>query len=192
MKARLRVVFADDEPLTRMDLRRALEEMGLEVVGEAGDGGAALEAVRSLKPDIAILDIRMPVMDGIEVARVLHEERLAPVLILTCYADADLIRRAGSAGVYYYLVKPFKVEDLRAAVEIALSRWREHVALEKEAKDLEERLETRKLVDRAKGILMDRFGLKESEAFRRIQVQAMNTRKSMREIAEAIIIAHSV
>lgn len=188
----LRVVFADDDPLTRMDLRNALESEGLQVVGEAGDGGAALEAVRNLRPDVAILDVKMPVMDGVDVARILHEERIAPVMLLTAYADAELVRRAGEAGVYYYLVKPFKPTDLRPAVEITLSRWREHLALEKEAKDLEERLETRKLVDRAKGILMDRFGLKESEAFRRIQVQAMNTRKSMREIAEAIIIAHSV
>jgi len=188
----LRIVIADDEPIIRLDLRKTLEDLGYEVVAEAGDGGAALEAIRGLQPGVAILDIRMPVMDGIEVARVLHEERLAPVLLLTGYPEADLVKRAGEAGVYYYLVKPYKATDLMPAVEVTLSRWHEHLALENEARSLEDKLETRKAVDRAKGILMDQFGLKEQEAFRRIQVQSMNTRKSMREIAEAIIIAHNV
>lgn len=188
----LRIVIADDEPIIRLDLRKTLEKLGYEVVGEAGDGGTALEAVRELRPDVAILDIRMPVMDGIEVARVLHDEHLAPVLILTGYPEADLVRRASDAGVYYYLVKPYRDTDLMPAVEITLSRWKEYLALEKEARSLEEKLETRKVVERAKGILMDKLGLSESEAFRRIQLQAMNTRKSMREIAEAIIVAYSV
>jgi len=188
----LRLVIADDEPLIIVDLRTSLEAMGYEVVAEASDGGAALEAIRRLRPDVAILDVRMPVMDGIQVAKAAHDEQLAPVIILTGYPEAGSIKRASEAGVYYYLVKPFRETDLKPAIEITLSRWREYLALEKEAKDLEERLETRKVVERAKGILMDRFGLKEQEAFRRIQVQAMNTRKSMRQIAEAIIIAHSV
>jgi len=188
----LRLVIADDEPLIIVDLRTSLEAMGYEVVAEASDGGAALEAIPRLRPDVAILDVRMPVMDGIQVAKAAHDEQLAPVIILTGYPEAGSIKRASEAGVYYYLVKPFRETDLKPAIEITLSRWREYLALEKEAKDLEERLETRKVVERAKGILMDRFGLKEQEAFRRIQVQAMNTRKSMRQIAEAIIIAHSV
>lgn len=188
----LRIVIADDEPVILLDLRKSLEAIGYEVVAEASDGGAALEAIRRLRPDVAILDVRMPVMEGIQVAKVAHDEQLAPVIILTGYPEAASIKRASEAGVYYYLVKPFRESDLQPAIEITLSRWREYLALEKEARDLEERLETRKVVERAKGILMDRFGLKEQEAFRRIQVQAMNTRKSMRQIAEAIIIAHSV
>lgn len=188
----LRIVIADDEPIIRLDLRKTLEDLGYEVVAEAGDGGAALDAVRAQRPDVAILDIRMPVMDGIEVARILHEENLAPVMLLTGYPEADLVRRASEAGVYYYLVKPFKATDLMPAVEITLSRWREYLALDNEARSLEEKLESRKVVERAKGILMDKCGLKEQEAFRRIQLQAMNTRKTMREIAEAIIISYDI
>lgn len=188
----LRIVIADDEPIIRLDLKKTLEQLGYEVVAEAGDGNAALEAIRDLKPDVAILDIRMPAMDGIEVAKILHDEQLAPVLLLTGYPEADLVKRAGDAGVYYYLVKPYKATDLMPAVEVTLCRWHEHLALDREAKSLEDKLETRKAVDRAKGILMDRYALKEQEAFRRIQLQSMNTRKSMREIAEAIIIAHNV
>jgi response regulator NasT len=185
-------VIADDEPIIRLDLRKTLEDLGYEVVAEAGDGGAALDAVRAQRPDVAILDIRMPVIDGIEVARILHEENLAPVMLLTGYPEADLVRRASEAGVYYYLVKPFKATDLMPAVEITLSRWREYLALDNEARSLEEKLESRKVVERAKGILMDKCGLKEQEAFRRIQLQAMNTRKTMREIAEAIIISYDI
>lgn len=188
----LRIVIADDEPIIRLDLRKTLEDLGYEVVAEAGDGGAALDAVRAQRPDVAILDIRMPVMDGIEVARILHEENLAPAMLLTAYPEADLVRRASEAGVYYYLVKPFKATDLMPAVEITLSRWREYLALDNEARSLEEKLESRKVVERAKGILMDKCGLKEQEAFRRIQLQAMNTRKTMREIAEAIIISYDI
>lgn len=189
---RVRLVIADDEPLIRIDLKDMLEELGYSVVAAVGDGAAALEAIRSLKPDLAILDIRMPVMDGIEVAKALHEEHLVPVILLTAYSEADLVKRASEAGVFNYLIKPFKKEDLSPAIEVTLSRWKEYLALEEEVKNLAERLEARKLVERAKGILMDRFGLSEQEAFRRIQVQAMNTRKPMRQIAEAIIIAHSV
>ncbi len=188
----LRIVIADDEPIIRLDLQNLLESLAYEVVASVGDGAAALEAVRQLLPDLAILDIRMPVMDGIDVARIMHKERLAPVLIITGYPEADLVHRAADAGVFYYLVKPYKPVDLMPAVEITLSRWSEFIARADEAHELEDRLETRKSVDRAKGILMDRYGLKEQEAFRRIQVQSMNTRKSMRDIAEAIIIAHSI
>jgi response regulator NasT len=188
----LRIVIADDEPIIRLDLRRTLENMGHIVIGEAGDGAQAVELTREMKPDIAILDIKMPNMDGIDAAKIISTEGLAPVLLLTAYSQKDLVERARDAGVFAYLVKPFKEADLMPAVEIAIARYEEFMDMEKEVSSLEEKLETRKAVDRAKGILMDQYGLKEQDAFRRIQVQSMNTRKSMREIAEAIIIANSV
>ncbi|MER3474572.1 MAG: response regulator [Armatimonadota bacterium] len=188
----LRVLIADDEPIIRLDLKNMLESLGYEVVAEASDGVSAVEAARTLKPDVAILDIKMPGMDGIDAANILNSEKIAPVVLLTAFSDMDLINRAKEAGVFAYLVKPFRENDLRPAIEIAISRYKEFLALEEEVNELEDKLETRKLVERAKGILMDQYGLKEQEAFRRIQVQSMNTRKSMREIAEAIIIAHSV
>jgi len=189
---KLRIVIADDEPIIRLDLKKMLEDVGYDVVAEAGDGAKAVEAARNLSPDIVILDIKMPTMDGIDAARIINEEKIAPVVLLTAYSQVDLVNRAKEAGVYSYLVKPFKEADLLPAIEIAMSRWEEYLELEKQARDLEDKLETRKAVDRAKGILMDQYGLKEQEAFRRIQVQSMNTRRSMREIAEAIIIAHNV
>ena len=188
----LRIIIADDEPIIRLDLRKTLENMGHQVVGEAGDGVKAVDLARELKPDIIILDIKMPEMDGIEAAKIITTEGVAPVLLLTAYSQKDLVDRAKDAGVFAYLVKPFKEADLLPAMEIAISRYEEFVELENEVTDLENKLDTRKAVDRAKGILMDQYGLKEQEAFRRIQVQSMNTRKSMREIADAIIIAHSV
>ena len=188
----LRIIIADDEPIIRLDLRKTLENMGHQVVGEAGDGAKAIELARDLKPDIIILDIKMPEMDGIDAAKIVTTEGIAPVLLLTAYSQKDLVDRAKDAGVFAYLVKPFKEADLLPAMEIAISRYEEFVELENEVSDLENKLDTRKSVDRAKGILMDQYGLKEQEAFRRIQVQSMNTRKSMREIAEAIIIAHNV
>jgi AmiR/NasT family two-component response regulator len=191
-QAKLRIVIADDEPIIRLDLKNMLAALGYDVVGEAGDGAKAVEAARNLSPDLVILDIKMPNMDGIDAAKLISEEKIAPILFLTAYSDVDLVHRAKEAGVYSYLVKPFKEADLLPAIEIAMSRWEELQELDKHAKDLEDKLETRKAVDRAKGILMDQYGLKEQEAFRRIQVQSMNTRKSMREIAEAIIIAHNV
>lgn len=188
----LRILIADDEPIIRLDLRKTLENMGHQVVAEAGDGAKAMDLARDLKPDIVILDIKMPEVDGIDAAKVITTEGIAPVLLLTAYSQKDLVDRAKDAGVFAFLVKPFKEADLLPAMEIAISRYEEFVELENEVTDLENKLETRKSVDRAKGILMDQYGLKEQEAFRRIQVQSMNTRKSMREIAEAIIIAHSV
>ncbi len=188
----LRIVIADDEPIIRLDLRKTLENMGHQVVGEAGDGAKAVEIARELKPDIVILDIKMPELDGIDGAKIITTEGIAPVLLLTAYSQKDLVDRAKDAGVFAYLVKPFKEADLLPAMEIAISRYEEFVELENEVTDLENKLDTRKAVDRAKGILMDQYGLKEQEAFRRIQIQSMNTRKSMREIAEAIIIAHNV
>jgi len=188
----LRIVIADDEPIIRLDLRKTLENMGHQVVGEAGDGAKAVEVAREMKPDIVILDIKMPELDGIDGAKIITTEGIAPVLLLTAYSQKDLVDRAKDAGVFAYLVKPFKEADLLPAMEIAISRYEEFVELENEVSDLENKLDTRKAVDRAKGILMDQYGLKEQEAFRRIQVQSMNTRKSMREIADAIIIAHNV
>ncbi|MDR3710731.1 MAG: response regulator [Capsulimonadaceae bacterium] len=188
----LKIVIADDEPIIRLDLKKTLENMGHQVVGEAGDGAKAVEIARQVKPDIIILDIKMPELDGIDAAKVITTEGIAPVLLLTAYSQKDLVDRAKDAGVFAYLVKPFKEADLVPAIEIAISRYEEFMDLENEVSDLENKLETRKAVDRAKGILMDQYGLKEQEAFRRIQVQSMNTRKSMREIAEAIILAHSV
>jgi two-component system, response regulator PdtaR len=189
---KLRIVIADDEPIIRLDLKKMLEDCGYDVVGEAGDGLKATEIARNLKPDVCILDIKMPEMDGIDAAKLITEEKIAPVLLLTAYSQMDLINRAKEAGVYSYLVKPFKQADLMPQIEVVVARWEAFQQIESTAADMEDKLETRKSVDRAKGILMDQYGLKEQEAFRRIQVQSMNTRKSMREIAEAIIIAHNV
>lgn len=169
-----------------------LQDCGYDVVGEAGDGAKAVETVRTLRPDVVILDIKMPEMDGIDAAKIITDEKIAPVLLVTAYSQLDLVNRAKDAGVYSYLVKPFNQVDLMPQIEVAVARWEAFLKIEEQANDLEDKLETRKSVDRAKGILMDQYGLKEQEAFRRIQVQSMNTRKSMREIAEAIIIAHNV
>lgn len=188
----LRIVIADDEPIIRLDLRKMLEACGYDVVGEAADGTKAVESARNLKPDVCVFDIKMPELDGIDAAKIVTEERIAPVLLLTAYSQIDLVNRAKEAGVFSYLVKPFKESDLMPQIEVAVARWEAFQQIEDQANDLEDKLETRKSVDRAKGILMDQYGLKEQEAFRRIQVQSMNTRKSMREIAEAIIIAHNV
>ena len=189
---KLRIIIADDDPIIRLDLKKMLEDCQYDVIGEAGDGAKAVEMARNLKPDVAILDIMMPEMDGIDAAKFITDEKISPVLLLTAYSQIDLVNRAKDAGVYSYLVKPFKEADLMPQIEVAIARWEAFLKIEEQANDLEDKLETRKSVDRAKGILMDQYGLKEQEAFRRIQVQSMNTRKSMREIAEAIIIAHNV
>ena len=187
---RTRVIIADDESIIRMDVREMLTNLGYLVVGEVGDGRSAVNLARELKPDIVVMDIKMPGMDGIEAAKILTEEKISPVLLLTAYSQRDLVERAKEAGVAGYIVKPFQESDLAPAIEVALARFREFQALEQEVEDLQEALETRKLVDRAKGILMDTQGLKESEAFRKIQKMSMNTRKPMKQVAEAIILAH--
>lgn len=193
MMQRIRVLIADDEPIIRLDLSQMLQELGYDVIAEADSGEQALEFARQFKPDVALLDVKMPPgIDGIEAARVMDEERIAPAVLLTAYSDHELIARAKEAGVYGYLVKPFRPADLAPAIEVALARYQETLDLDKEVEDLKETLETRKLVERAKGILMDTYQLKEQEAYRRIQQQSMNMRKSMREIAEAIIIAHGI
>jgi response regulator NasT len=189
---RTRVIIADDESLIRMDLREMLTNLGYLVVGEAGDGRSAVNLAREVRPDIVVMDVKMPYMDGIEAARVLTEERIAPVLLLSAYSQQELVQRARQAGVAGYLVKPFRESDLTPAIEVVLARFSEFRALEREVASLGDALETRKLVDRAKGILMDTQGLNENDAFRRIQKMSMNNRKSMRSVAEAIILAHQV
>ena len=189
---RTRILIADDESLILMDLREMLTNLGYLVVGEANDGRSAVNMARELRPDLVIMDIKMPDMDGIEAAQVLTAEKVAPVLLLTAYSQQDLIERAKEAGVVGYLVKPFRESNLAPAIEITLSRFQEFQTVQKEVEDLKEALETRKIVDRAKGILMDSQGLTEQDAFRRIQKMSMNTRRPMKEIAEAIILAHDV
>ena len=187
---RTRVIIADDESIIRMDLREMLTNLGYLVVGEAGDGHSAVNLARELRPDVAVLDIKMPDMDGIEAAKILTEEKIAPVVLLTAYSQRDLVERAKEAGVVGYITKPMRESDLTPAIEVAIARFSEFRALEKEVGDLKQALETRKLVERAKGILMDTQGLTEAEAFRKIQKMSMNKRRPMKEVAEAIILAH--
>jgi AmiR/NasT family two-component response regulator len=189
---RKRILIADDESLILMDLREMLTNLGYLVVGEASDGLSATNMARELKPDLVIMDIMMPGMDGIEAAKLLTAERLAPVLLLTAYSQTDLVDRAKEAGVVGYLVKPFRETNLAPAIEVTLARFEEYQALRKEVDDLKESLETRKVVDRAKGILMTTQSMTEQDAFRRIQKMSMNTRRPMKEIAEAIILASEV
>ena len=185
----VKVVIADDDPLTRLDLRHGLEGLGLRVLGEAEDGRQALGLARSLKPDLLILDIMMPQMDGLEAARLARQEGLAAVMLLTGYAEEDMIARADAAGVLAYLRKPFRVDDLGPAVTIALGRHRERQTLETDVEDLRDKMEARKLVGRAKALLMERHGLTEREAFYRIQAQSQTLQKPAHEIARAIITA---
>ena len=182
-----RVVIAEDEAIIRLDLKETLEEEGYDVVGETGRGDEAVELVSPLHPDLAILDIKMPGMDGLEAARAITAERGAAVLILTAFSQRDLIEEARDAGALAYLVKPFQKSELIPAVEVALGRFAEMKALAEENSSLTEQLATRKLVDRAKGILMDRHGLAESDAFRFVQKSAMDSRRSLADVAQAII-----
>jgi two-component system, response regulator PdtaR len=185
-----RLLIAEDEVISRMDLREMLENLGYIVVGEVGDGLAAVNLARTLKPDLVLMDIKMPELDGIEAAQTLAQEHLTPVLLLTAYSDREFVDRAVDAGVMGYLVKPFAEAQLKPAIEVALERWREVRQIREDLAQTQETLETRKLVERAKGVLMDSQNLKEAEAFRRIQRLSMNSRKSMREVAEAILLAH--
>ena len=183
----LRILIADNESIIRMDLKELLEEAGHEVIGEAADGLKAVELTRKLKPDLVIMDIKMPEMDGIAAAKMISNEKLAPVLLLTAYSQKEIVEKAKDSGVLAYLVKPVKESNLFPAMEIALSRFKEYMEIEQELLDLRNSLETRKILDRAKGMLMDAYNLSEQEAFRRIQQYSMAKRKSIREVAEAII-----
>lgn len=190
--AQTRLVIADDESIIRMNLKETLVGLGYLVVGEAGDGVSVINLARELRPDLVLMDIKMPKLDGIQAAKILTEEKIAPVLLLTAYSDRELVERAKEAGVVNYVVKPFREAELLPAIEIAMARYQEFLEMDQEITDLKEVLDTRKLVERAKGILMDSQGLKEAEAFRKIQQLSMNTRKSMKEIAQAILLANEI
>ena len=182
-----RVVIAEDEVLIRMDLAEMLAEEGYEVVGQAGDGQTAIDLAQQLRPDLVILDVKMPVLDGIAAAEQIARERIAPVVILTAFSQRDLVERARDAGAMAYLVKPFSQTDLVPAIEMAVSRFAELSQLEAEVADLTERLETRKAVERAKSVLQEQLGLTEPDAFRWIQKTAMDLRLSMRQVADGVI-----
>ena len=182
-----RVVIAEDETLIRMDLAEMLGEEGYDVVGQAADGVTAVDLAEQLRPDLVILDVKMPVLDGIAAAERIAGQRIAPVVILTAFSQRDLVERAREAGAMAYLVKPFTQSDLVPAIEMAVSRFAELAQLESEVADLTERLETRKAVDRAKSILQQQLALSEPEAFRWIQKTAMDLRLSMRQVADGVI-----
>jgi len=182
-----RVVIAEDEALIRMDLAEMLAEEGYDVVGQAADGETAVELAEEHRPDLVVLDVKMPRLDGIAAAQRIASQRIAPVVILTAFSQRELVERARDAGAMAYLVKPFTKNDLMPAVEMAVSRFAEVQMLEAEVADLTERLETRKLVDRAKGVLQQRLDLSEPDAFRWIQKTAMDLRLSMRQVAEGVL-----
>jgi len=183
----IRVVIAEDEAIIRLDLRETLEEEGYEVVGETGRGDHAVDLVRSLKPDLAILDIKMPHMDGLEAARIISGEKICGVLMLTAFSQREVVEDARDAGALAYLVKPFQKSDLIPAIEVAIGRFRELQQLTGEVDALGEQLEARKVIDRAKGKLIDEYGLKENDAFTFIQRTAMSERSRMREVAERVL-----
>jgi len=182
-----RVLVAEDEAIIRLDLAEMLGEAGYDVVGQAGDGEQAVAMAIELRPDIVIMDVKMPVMDGITAAEQIGKERICPVVMLTAFSQTELVERARDAGVMAYIVKPFTASDLTPALDIALSRWAELKTLEAEVADLGDRLETRKAVDRAKGVLMTKLKITEADAFRWIQKTAMDRRMGMREVADAVI-----
>ena len=185
--AALRVLVAEDEALIRMDLVELLTDEGYNVIAEAGDGEEALDLARKLMPDLVVMDVKMPKMDGISAAAMIAEERIAPVVMLTAFSQRELVERARDAGAMAYVVKPFDASDVVPAIEIAMARFAEIRAVEAEVADLEERFASRKAVDQAKGLLQEGLGLSEPEAFRWIQKTAMDLRKSMREVAEGVI-----
>lgn len=184
----MRVLIAEDEALIRLDLKEMLEEAGHEVVGEARDGAEAIREAKQHGPDVVFMDINMPGMNGLEAAKALADERIAPVVMVTAFSQASYVEKAVKAGAMAYIVKPFVAADIVPAMHVAVSRFTEASALADEVADLNERLETRKILDRAKGLLMQR-GMTEPEAFKRLQKLAMDKRKSLRQIAEAVIIA---
>jgi AmiR/NasT family two-component response regulator len=188
----LRIVVAEDETIIRMDLRERLETLGYQVVGDASDGETALNLARQTRPDVVVMDIKMPVLDGISTAEALTKESIAPVVLVTAFSDDGLVRQASDVGVMAYVMKPLRDNDLRPAIEVAVSRYREYEILSEQVADLAERLETRKVVERAKGLLMEKHGLTERDAFQRIQKLSMDRRRTMKEIAEAVLLAEEV
>jgi response regulator NasT len=188
----IRVIIAEDEALIRLDLKEMLEEEGYSVVAEVGDGQQAVDRAAELRPDLVILDIQMPVLDGLSAAEQIASARIAPVIVLTAFSQRELVERARDAGAMAYLVKPFSKNDLVPAIEVARARFSEMTALDSEVRTLEERLETRKVVEKAKGVLMAQQGITEAEAFRWIQRTAMNQRTSMKGLAQSIIDAGAV
>ncbi len=182
-----RVLVAEDEALIRLDLVEMLREEGYDVCGEAGDGASAVRLARELRPDLVVLDVKMPVLDGLSAAEQVVAERIAPVVILTAFSDRDLVERAKEAGAMAYLVKPFERKDLLPTIEMALSRFAQLVALEGEVADLHGRLEARKVIERAKGVLQGSHGLGEADAFRWIQRTSMDERRSMRAVAQDVL-----
>jgi two-component system, response regulator PdtaR len=191
-KAPYRIIIADDESLIRLDLREMLTHLGYDVIGEAGDGRTAMDLAKKLRPDLVIMDIKMPDLDGIAAAEGLTGEKIAPVLLLTAYSDQALVDRAKEAGVIGYVVKPFREAELMPVIELSLARFEEFRTVEREVGSLQEALESRKVVERAKGVLMEIHGLRESEAFHRIRKTSMDARKSMREVADAILLTHEM
>ncbi len=190
--AKLRVLVADDDPIIRLDLKQMLQNLEYEVVAEAGDGQEAVDLATSLRPDICVLDIKMPIKDGITAVSELIDGDIAPAILLTAYSDRELVDRAREAGAFAYLVKPFKPNDLPRAIELAVTRYRQTQDLNRQIVDLQERIEIRKLVEKAKGILIEKQGLTEADAYRRIQQSSMNLRKTMKEVAEAILLAETL
>lgn len=186
-KTPVRVLVAEDEALIRMDLVEMLSELGYQVVGEASDGEMAIRLAEESRPDVVMMDVKMPVLDGITAAGQITEQRIAPVVMLTAFSQRELVDRATQAGVMAYLVKPFSLSDLAPAIEVAVSRFSQFVTLESEIADLGERLETRKRVDRAKALLQQVYGLSEADAFRWLQKSAMDRRLSMRDVADVVI-----
>ena len=186
---KLKILLADDEAILRLDLREMLTDAGHEIVGEAANGEEAVKLARELKPEFIIMDVKMPVMDGLTAAKIISSENIAPILLLTAYSQQDIVDKASAAGVIAYLVKPIREEQLFPAMEIAESRFREMQTLNDELYQLKDSLETRKLLDRAKGILMTAHGMTEQEAYRKMQQFSMAKRISLKQLAESIIAA---
>ena len=187
MKPTLRVVVAEDEALIRLDLVEMLTEAGYDVVGQAGDGEAAIELTESEKPDLVVMDVKMPKLDGISAAERIAKQRIAPVVILTAFAQRDLVERARDAGAMAYLTKPFTIEDLMPAIELAVSRFQEIKQLDAEITDLQDQLKSRKLIEKAKGLFMKKLQISEPEAFKWMQKTAMDKRRSMTDVAQLVM-----
>jgi two-component system, response regulator PdtaR len=187
MKPSLRVVVAEDEALIRLDLVEMLTEAGYEVVGQAGDGEAAIELTEKEKPDLVVMDVKMPKLDGISAAERIAKQRISPVVILTAFSQRDLVERARDAGAMAYLTKPFTIEDLMPAIELAVSRFQEIKQLDAEVADLQDQLKARKLIEKAKGLLMRKLQISEPEAFKWMQKTAMDKRRSMTDVARLVL-----